>query len=397
MLAETAALARAHAATTSGVSEDALHALAVPYRICPIGAHIDHQGGPVLGTAIDAFTVLAFVPNDGPECHLVSANYPGAARFAMGRLAPAEHGGFARYAAAAAAVLAPDLPAPPRGLTGAVAGALPGGGLSSSASVLIAYLTALAAVHRVELEPRVLVERTREAENRYVGVRSGILDPASIVGARRDHLVAIDTQRSAWESVAPARGREGDATFLVAFTGIERNLAATGFNDRVEQCHRAARLLATRAGAPGAERLGELPESALAELLGELPEPERRRARHFVEERERVRRGVEAWRRGDLVAFGHLMSDSCRSSIENFEVGSPELVLLQEIFLTTPGVLGARFSGAGFGGCAIALVEAGRAESCRERVTEAFLAKFPERGDRARFFLVASEDGPRWL
>lgn len=395
-LGETAAVARRHAAETSGSTEE-LRVLAVPYRVCPIGAHIDHQGGPVLGTAIDAFTVLAFAPSGGPECVVTSANYPGEARFDVGRVAPAEHEGFARYAAAAAAVLGSDLPARPRGLVGAVAGALPGGGLSSSASVLLAYLTAIADVNDLALDPRDLVDRTRRAENEFVGVKSGILDPASIVGSRRDHLVAIDTQRSEWQSVPPPVDRRGAATFIVAFTGVERNLASTGFNDRVEQCHRAARALGMRAGVTGAGRLGDLPEATLAELLEELPDPERRRARHFAEERGRVRRGIEAWARGDLTAFGALMSDSCRSSIENFEVGSPELVRLQEIFLATPGILGSRFSGAGFGGCAIALAPTARAESCRERVAEAFLAQFPERADRARFFLVASEDGPRWL
>jgi galacturonokinase len=395
-LREMATRARDAAAAMSGRPAEEHSVVAVPYRVCPIGAHIDHQGGPVLGTAIDAYTVLAFAPADAGECRLASANYPGELRFSISSPAPSEEKGFGRYARAAAAALAADLPPRPRALSGFVVGTLPGGGLSSSASVLLAYLTAISEVNELALTPSRLVELTRVAENRFVGVRSGILDPATIVASRRGHLVAIDTLRSTWELVAPGRGA-ATIRFLVAFSGSERNLAATGFNERVEQCHRAARLLAARTEVQTAERLGDLPETALAELVDELPEVERRRARHFLEERTRVRSGVAAWRRGDFGEFGALMTDSCRSSIENFEVGSAELVCLQDILRETPGVLGSRFSGAGFGGCAVALVEEGRAEDCRERVEREYRASRPECAERARFFLVEGEDGIRRL
>jgi galactokinase len=112
-------------------------------------------------------------------------------------------------------------------------------------------------------------------------------------------------------------------------------------------------------------------------------------------ERARVREGVDLWRTGDLAAFGVLMNASCESSINDYETGSPELCRLQEILVATPGVLGARFSGAGFGGCAIALVLADAAEPARDAVLGEFRRAFPQLAPRARAFLVDGDDGAR--
>jgi galactokinase/galacturonokinase len=182
---------------------------------------------------------------------------------------------------------------------------------------------------------------------------------------------------------------------LVAFTGIPRNLPGTGFNQRVAECRAAAAHLSALAGLPPARLLGELSDEVFEAHGAALPDGERRRARHFFGERARVRRGTEAWRGGDLPGFGRLMNESCASSIENYEVGSPELIRLQEILRETPGVLGARFSGGGYGGCAIALVAADAAEEARGRAERGFLAAFPGLAGRARCFLAESEDGLR--
>ena len=143
--------------------------LFAPYRICPIGAHIDHQGGTVLGQAIDIRTTLAFSPHREPVLHLRSANYPDEIRIGLDEENPPAIL-WARYAWAAARALAAELPATPRGLHGAIEGALPGGGLSSSASFLIALQTALLSLNEVELSP---MDRVRLAR------RERALDPIS--------------------------------------------------------------------------------------------------------------------------------------------------------------------------------------------------------------------------
>lgn len=360
-----------------------------PYRICPIGAHVDHQGGPVLGTAIDAETLFAFAPSGSADCRLESANFEGRFEMTMGTTQDAPEG-WGRYFWAACATLLPRISGEPRGVVGLVEGSLPGGGLSSSASVVLAYLRAIAHVNGLDIGPEEIVGLSRRAENEYVGVKCGILDPACIVASRRDHLVAIDTQVPRFEPVAGARASDG--VFLVAFSGVDRNLRHTGFNDRVDQCHDAARRLGRIVGAPSADKLGDHDDAVFERHLGALPTTEQKRARHFFEERRRVLAGIAAWRSGDLEEFGRLMNDSCRSSIENFDVGSPEIVALQEMIRETDGIYGARFSGAGFGGCVVALADANVASGCRETIEQTYRELAPELTS-AYVFLAHPRDG----
>ena len=359
-----------------------------PYRICPLGAHVDHQGGPVLGTAIDAGTLIVFAPSKNRTCRLASTNFDSTCTLELDRAQASSDWG--RYFWAAAATLSGECGPLERGVDALIEGTLPGGGLSSSASVVLGYLRTLAQVNGIELEPAQQIKLARRAENEFVGVKCGILDPACIVASRRDHLVAIDTESCTWEVIegmaAADRGR-----FLVAFSGVGRNLRETGFNDRVDQCHEAARRLGDLCGRP-AGKLGEVEESVFLEHEAALPPPLARRARHFFEECARVRAGEDAWRRGHLEEFGRLMNDSCRSSIENFEVGSPEITALHALVAATPGVWGARFSGAGFGGCVVALVEAGRAEESRRAIETGYRRIAPAQVG-ARVFVVQSRDG----
>jgi len=370
-----------------------------PYRICPIGAHVDHQGGPVLGMAIEARTLLAFVPSRGGAVEIASDQFEGGVELelrAAGR-APAqpEWGAYARGAAQVFAELVPEATT---GFVGRVAGSLPGGGLSSSASVLLAYLSALGAVNDHALGPAELVRAVRRVENECVGVASGILDPASIVAARRGELASIDTERERWASW-PLGGDAEAPAILVAFTGIARQLVRSGFNDRVGECHAAAAALLAAAGleppASRRARLGDLDEDVFLRFEGALPEALRLRARHFFGEGRRVREGLECWRRGDLAGFGARMKASCQSSIQSYQTGSPELVALQQVLESTPGVYGARFSGAGFGGCSVALVRRDSAEAAVEAVRAGLARARPELRERMRVFAVESDDGLR--
>ena len=394
MNARTQALRRA-LGETHGVADAAIRTVISPYRVCPIGAHLDHQHGPVLGAAVTAWTLLAFAPSPDPGCRLESVNFPGEVRFDLGDPGrPGAARGWGVYARGAAFALRERLPARVRGILGRVDGSLPGSGLSSSASVLLAYLEALAAVNGIELDARERVALSRRAENEYVGVASGVLDPASIVGSRRGELLRIDTAEVAWERLALGAGAPA-CRWLVAFSGATRNLAETDYNRRVAECGEAARRLGERAGLAGVRRLGDLPAGVLAEHLEALPPELAARARHIEGESARVRQGAALWRQGDLEGFGRLMNASYRSSRENFPTASPELVRLQEILEEVPGVLGARFSGAGFGGATVALVRAELGEQALRATRSAFRASFPQRARSARFLLVDGEDGVR--
>jgi galactokinase/galacturonokinase len=378
-----------------GVPEREVRVVVSPYRVCPIGAHIDHQNGPVLGMAIGAWSVLAFAPSPDSKLRMTSDAFPGEEHFDLSE--PIDAGqGWGRYLRAAARALGERLPPRSTGLLGSVGGSLPGGGLSSSASVLVAYLLALAHANGFALEPEELVTLTRRAENDFVGVASGILDPASVVGSQCGRLLCIDTRRASWQPI-PLGPSARPYRILIAYSGVARNLAGTRFNQRVAECHGAAARLAELAGREKTETLGDLPDAVFEAHLAALPPAEQGRARHFHGERSRVLHGAEAWRKGDLETFGRLMNESCQSSVGNYETGSAEQIELQEILLGTPGILGARFSGGGYGGCSVALVAEAQAEQARERVEREFARAFPHLEERARTFLVESEDGARLL
>ncbi|UCE85636.1 MAG: hypothetical protein JSU66_15090 [Deltaproteobacteria bacterium] len=376
------------------LAEDRVACIVSPYRICPIGAHIDHQHGPVLGMTIEAGSALAYATSGDDRFTVRSANFPGEVSFPL----RAPRGGGSEdwgiYARAAAFALEAELPERPVGGVARIAGSLPGAGLSSSASVILAYLLAIATLNGISLDPQQRVAKALRAENEFVGLACGILDPATIVGGRRDHLLAIDTRAQTWEAVRLG-GAAPPPRVLLAFSGVARSLTGTNFNARVAECREAARLLGRQVGNPDAQRLGDLEPQAFADPLDAIPAPLARRARHFAEECERVRAGVERWREGDLAGFGRLMNDSCRSSIENYETGSAELVALQSILRDTPGCYGSRFSGAGYGGCAVALVDARRADACRDHVERAYRTRHPQLAGRAGVFLVGGDGGLR--
>jgi galactokinase/galacturonokinase len=378
-----------------GVAARDVQVACAPYRICPLGAHSDHQHGRVLGVAIDARTLLAFAPTERPALVLRSADFEGEVEVDLAGTARPGMPPWGRYAQGAAAVLRERLGAAPRGLVGCLAGTLPGAGLSSSASLLVALLMGMARANDLSLAPRDLVRLAQRAENEHVGVACGALDPSTVVAAKREHLLAIDTARLRWEAI-PLAADAPRVRFLVAYSGVSRHLAATDFNRRVEECLAAARRLGELAGVP-AQRLGELPDAVFEAHGASLPRELALRARHFFGERARVGEGVDAWRAGDLHRFGALMDASCRSSTLYYETGSSELVRLHEILRATPGVLGSRFSGAGFGGSAIALVEADAAESARAAVEATFRREHPALAARARCFLTESADGARVL
>jgi galactokinase/galacturonokinase len=351
--------------------------------------------------ALEAHTLLAFVPSDDGRVRLESDNFEGAVAFdvrAPMAPGPASSPEWGAYARGAAQIFADLVPGAVRGFDGRLVGTLPGGGLSSSASVLLAYLAALAATNERTLSPGELVRAARRVENECVGVASGILDPASIVGARRGELLCIDTKDESWAS-SPLGAGGARPAILVAFTGIARRLVHSGFNDRVGECHLAAEALLDAAGCPRPEgrraRLGDLDDGSFERFGEALPEALALRARHFFGERRRVREGLACWQRGDLAGFGAHMNASCESSIHNYQTGSPELVALQAVLVATPGVIGARFSGAGFGGCSIALVEREAAGAAAAHVREGFARAHPELRERMRVFVVDSDEGLR--
>ena len=193
-------------------------------------------------------------------------------------------------------------------------------------------------------------------ENGYLGLRNGILDQSAILYSHRDHLTSIDCT-TGQHSLIP-KPESLSFSILIAFSGIQTALVSTGYNSRVEECAEAAATLLHACQRPDVPQvLGNVSPEEYAMHRRLLEGAPAKRAEHFFTESERVWKGEEAWRSGELARFGELMTESGRSSIENYECGSEPLIDLYEILIRTPGVYGARFSGGGFRGCCVALLE----------------------------------------
>jgi galactokinase/galacturonokinase len=358
-----------------------------PLRVCPLGAHVDHQGGVVTGMTVDRQIVMAAVPESAAVVRMASLDFPGEVVVELEDQVPTRAGDWGDYVRAAVAVLAKERRLH-RGFRAVIGGDLPGAGLSSSAAVLIAYLLALTRVNEIDISREGISALVQGAENEYVGVASGRLDQSIILFAKHDHLTRVDCSDLSVEQVPPPPDRS-DFRFLVAFSGVGRALAGSGFNTRVEECREAARLLLELGHeAPrGRPVLSDVRPEVFERFAADLPQAQRRRAAHYFGEQRRVANGVEAWRQGDLDRFGAMMTASGASSIHNYESGTAELTTLYEALRDTPGVYGTRFSGGGFGGSCIALVEPEAGPSIIEAVKRRYEAAHFEAAAEASFHI----------
>ena len=366
-----------------------------PYRVCPVGAHVDHQHGAVTGFAIDKGINLVYRAKHNGVVELNSLNFGKRAQFHARAVPEEKEGDWADYLRGATLLLNRRHPLE-TGLAGVIEGSLPIGGLSSSAAVTLAFLQALCRVNGLKLPAQELIELAQMAENRYVGVSCGTLDQSCEVYCRRDHLLHLDTLDGSYELI-PRNPAMAPFKVVVFFSGLERTLAGSKYNMRADECRSAAYALKAYAGLPygkfGETFLRDVPKEVFEQYGNRLPEPWRRRAAHWYTEQDRVARAAEAWRRGDLEAFGRISFESGHSSIEQWETGSPELKRIYETMTQTEGIYGGRFSGAGFKGCCIALIRPDAAEDIAEKVTQEYLASFPEMAGRFSVHVCDTADG----
>lgn len=366
-----------------------------PYRICPIGAHSDHQLGKITGFAIDKGIHIAYSPKQNGVIELNSLQFDKRAQFHIASVPKDKQNDWADYLRGATLVLSRKHPLEV-GLCGVIDGSLPIGGLSSSAAVTIAFLSALCRVNGITLSKNELILTALQAENEYVGVSCGKLDQSCEVYCKKDHLLYLDTKDDSYELI-PTSPNMKPYKIAIFFSGIERSLAGSKFNMRVDECRSAAYALKAYSGM----EYGKFNETYMRDVPYEiylkykhlLPENFAKRAEHWYSEFERVEKGAEAWRRGDLEEYGRLSFESGRSSIYSWETGSPELKTLYEFMIRTDGIYGGRFSGAGFKGCCMALIDPAFEESITRQVTDEYLKAFPELKGKYSFHICQSADG----
>ena len=366
-----------------------------PYRICPIGAHVDHQLGKITGFAINKGIHIAYGPKQNGVVEIESLQFSKRAQWHVSSTPDKPEGDWADHLRGATIAL--NLRYNLRvGLCAVIDGELPIGGLSSSAAVIITFLSALCKLNNIYLTPKELIEISKEAENKYVGVSCGKLDQSCEVYCRKENLLFLNTKDDTYELI-PQNPNMKPYKFAIFFSGIERSLAGSKYNMRVDECKSAAYFLKAFAGIEYGKfddtYLSDVPREIFEKHKDKLPETFRKRAEHCYSEFDRVERGAEAWRRGDIEEFGKICFESGYSSINYYETGSPELIKLYEIMTKTEGIYGGRFSGAGFKGCCLAIINPDYQESILETVKNEYLKAFPQLEGKFSAYICESADG----
>lgn len=377
---------------------DALYELFSPYRFCPLGAHVDHQHGLVSGFAFDKGIDFLFSAMETGKVEFLSLSFEGLCTFSVNKEIDEKQGFWGDYLRGACWALRKDYHLE-KGVRGVLRGTMPIGGLSSSAALLCGFVKALAKVNNLTLTPMQVIEYASLAERKYIGLTNGILDQACVVLCEKDKLLYLDTKDSSYELI-PFGGVEGTSVpcdLAIFFSGVTRKLIGTDYNLRVSECKTAAWIIEAYED----HKLKDLAETHLRDVQkesfekyeGKMPARFANRARHFHSECDRVMKGIEAWKVGDIMQFGKLMFESCESSIHNYECGSPELIAIYEIMRQCPGIYGGRFSGAGFKGACIAIVDPNKEKEIEEFVTKEYLKRYPEYKDTFECCFCKTSDG----
>ena len=332
-----------------------------PGRVNLIGEHTDYNDGFVLPMAIDQAVWIALRPIAGREVSVCSLDFSAQGSFPLGELGePAEgrgEDGWLEYLKGTAWALQ-DAGHALKAWEGVLVGDVPiGAGLSSSAALELATARAFAWTSELEWEPGEMALLGQRAENRWVGVNCGIMDQMISAAGRADHALLLDCRSLAAKLVPLPPG----TSVVVLDTGTRRGLVDSAYNERRAQCEAAAKFF-------GVKALRDVTLEQFETRQGELDEMTRRRGRHVISENERTVKAAEVMQRGDAVVLGELMDASHESLRDDFEVSSQGLDAMVECARRREECFGARMTGAGFGGCAVALVRAEGAEAFAEAV-----------------------------
>lgn len=343
-----------------------------PGRVNLIGEHTDYNQGLVLPMAVDQAAWLAVSPAAEPWANIRAINMGNDdVSFLVDRV-PASMGGWSDYPKGIVWAFI-DRGLQPMGLNAVLASDVPvGAGMSSSAAVELTFAFAWNTLGEFGLSPAELALLAQKAENAYVGVNCGIMDQMISACGKAGHAMLLDT-RSMERGYFPV---PDGVAIVVIDSMVRRALAASEYNARRAQCEEAVRLLRERL--PAIHSLRDVSMADLERYGAELPETIFRRARHVVSENGRVLQAAKNLHAGNTEAVGVLLVDAHRSLRDDYEVSVPELDALVAAAVEVPGCYGARLTGAGFGGCAIALAAEAAVPELQQHVSQTYQAQFAQ-------------------
>jgi galactokinase len=365
-----------------------------PGRVNLLGEHVDYNDGMVLPAAIDRAVSLAARPNEDGLVTLYAADLKQSVSFHLDGLdgkkdtdgKPLPH--WALYPAGVAwALQTSGLSV--RGIQVVYTSDVPiGSGLSSSAAVEMAFGAAWQALGGWKLDKVSLAKKGQMAENQYVGVSTGLMDQFASTCGVKGHVLYFDTRSLEWEPIPlPV-----DTAIVIADSGVRRSLVTSAYNERRASCEQAVELL--KKYLPNIHSLRDVSTVEFAAYSEFLPKTVSLRAEHIVKEIHRVEQAVGCLRNGDARLFGGLMYSGHNSLRDLYEVSCPELDILVSSTRAIPGCYGARLTGAGFGGCTVNLVEAGKADGFVQALHAAYQEKTGR--DAAIYICQASDGATAW-
>jgi galactokinase len=339
-----------------------------PGRVNLIGEHTDYNLGYVLPAAIDLEIRIAYLPTDDGRVELTRLDDGDRDGFRLGEDRP-RAGTWLDYVAGTAWALA-EAGLPARGLRGVIATSLPpNAGLSSSAAIELASAWAMLDETAPSVDRLALAQICQRAENGYVGVQSGLMDQFAESCGVAGAAMLLDCRSLDWRPITLPDGLE----IVVCHTGSRRHLDGSAYNERRAQCEAVVQVLAR--DDPAIRSLRDVRPEHLRAAGDRLDPVSRRRAEHVVSENERVLECVAALEADDRAGIGDLFAASHVSLRDRYQVSSPELDAMVEIARSVPGVVAARMTGAGFGGCTVNLVEPGATAALRRAVEADYTAR----------------------
>lgn len=350
-----------------------------PGRVNLIGEHTDYNDGYVLPMAINRFFWIALTPRQDNLVQIYSVDLEEQIIFDVNCPTRGESGHWSEYIKGVAWALAE------RGFTlhgwnGVAAGNIPiGAGLSSSAAVELAVARAFCAVSKTIWQPVEMAKIAQRAEIEWVGVNCGIMDQLISAAGIAGHALLIDCRSLEFEAVPLPK----EAVIVVLDTSTRRGLVDSAYNERRKQCEQAAAFF-------GVPFLRDVSMKTFTERSGDMPFLAQKRARHIITENARTVKAAEVMRRGDAVTLGKLMNASHESLANDYEVSSSALDTIVSIAQSRPECYGARMTGAGFGGCGVALVNRTGITSFSANVT----ARYQKLTNiDAKLYICQAEDG----
>jgi galactokinase len=355
-----------------------------PGRVNLIGEHTDYNDGFVMPAAIDRYIWAAIRPRADRKIRIHSANYAETREFDLDQTDPKPDHSWLDYPRGVAVMLqAAGLKI--GGSDILVRSDVPiGAGLSSSAAFEVSVAYALLAETSTPIDRTQLAKICQRAENEFVGIRSGLMDQFTVCHGVADRAIVLDCRSLEYELVKLPE----DLALVICNTMVKHELGSSEYNSRRADCEEGVRLLSRRSS--GLEALRDVSLADLDEHRSELPEKVYWHCRHVVTENERVQKAVAALKANDTKTFGDLMYESHRSLRDDYEVSSPELNLMVEIAGLQRGVVGARMTGGGFGGCTVNLV----AEDTAETFVRSVAVEYESRtGIKPEIYVCTAVDG----